>query len=288
MKFPVVSGGTGHYRSGRTYVSVRSKRFRQNSCAPALVRLFGFERSMRGVRRTDFHTTEGLLGKPIPEKQRLWIEAHFEFPELKDTKSKYATIPSNFAHMQLLTIDDVPCVRIRLTAEMDSDGEIDEECLYVLEADTVGEPTKTAVVSRHDRDNFQVHYLPARRDPADHVSYAATTLLGRALRAANWTTERESIIKLSENISKELANNAAIADISSQLNNCVRHSMRSASKLRSLSQTEVSMPLDLARVPPLGILVITRVAFCNAHIVGHDFRHFLLQASNKRSAFARL
>lgn len=183
----------------------------------ALVRLFGFERSLRPIRRTDFHTKEASLGKPTAQKQRLWIEAHFEFPELKAPTGKYATIPANFAHMQLLTADGVPCVRIRLSAEMDTEGEIDEQCLFVLETDGAHEPTKTAAVSRYDRNNFQVHYLPARRDPADHVSYAATTLLGRALRAANWTTERETITGLSANISKQLASNTAIADISSQL-----------------------------------------------------------------------
>lgn len=183
----------------------------------ALVRLFGFERSMRPIRRTDFHATEGVLGALTEQTQQLWIESHFDFPELKDASGKYATVPANFAHMQLLTANGVPCVRIRLTAEMNADGEIDEQCLWILETDDAGEPTKTSVVSRNDRNSFHVHYLPARRDPADHVSYAATTLLGRALRAANWAGEQEKIAALSESISKELTNNTAIATISAQL-----------------------------------------------------------------------
>ncbi len=72
-------------------------------------------------------------------------------------------------------------------------------------------------VSRNDRNSFQIHYLPARRDPADHISYAATTLLGRALRSANWTSEQDTIAALSENISQELTNNAAILTISAQI-----------------------------------------------------------------------
>jgi putative ATP-dependent endonuclease of OLD family len=91
----------------------------------ALARLFGFERSLRSIRRTDFHTKEASLGKPTAEKQRLWIEAHFVFPELKAPTGKYATIPANFAHMQLLMADGAPCVRIRLSAERDTEGEID-------------------------------------------------------------------------------------------------------------------------------------------------------------------
>jgi putative ATP-dependent endonuclease of the OLD family len=50
----------------------------------ALVRLFGFERSLRSIRRTDFHTKEASLGKATAQKKRLWVEAHFEFPELKE------------------------------------------------------------------------------------------------------------------------------------------------------------------------------------------------------------
>ena len=180
----------------------------------ALSRLFGFERSMRAIRRTDFHVSP----RSVPEQTlRLWIEAHFEFPELRAASGQSATIPSNFTHMKLLTADGIPCVRIRLAAEMDADGEIEEECLWVLETDASGEPTRTSIVSRSQRNSFHVHYLPARRDPADHVSYAATTLLGRALRAANWAGERDTISNLSNSISQELANNAAIAAISAQI-----------------------------------------------------------------------
>jgi putative ATP-dependent endonuclease of OLD family len=183
----------------------------------AMARLFGFERSMRPIRKTDFHAADGKLGTATEAKQRLWIEAHFDFPELKKKTGKYATIPPNFAHMQLLSADGIPRIRVRLSAEMDTDCEIDEQCLWVLETDAAGEPTKTSVVSRSDRNSFHIHYLPARRDPADHVSYAATTLLGRALRSANWTSERDTIAALSENISQELTNNAAISTISAQI-----------------------------------------------------------------------
>jgi putative ATP-dependent endonuclease of OLD family len=124
--------------------------------------------------------------------------------------------------MRLLTSDDIPCVRVRLTAELDIDGEINEEMLWVLEADASGEPTKTTVVSKADRNSLQVHYLPANRDPADHVSYAASTLLGRALRAANWKDEKKTISNLSSLISEALIENAAISAISGQIDQAWR------------------------------------------------------------------
>ncbi len=122
----------------------------------ALVRLFGFERALRSIRRSDFHAAVGAA-VDTPTKQTLWIQAHFDFPELKDANGKYATVPSHFAHMQLLTSDGIPCVRVRLTAELDLDGEVTEEIVWVLETDAAGEPTKTTTVSKADRNRLQVH-----------------------------------------------------------------------------------------------------------------------------------
>ena len=183
----------------------------------ALTRLFGFERSMRDVKRTDFHTSSMPLANGEFETLTLWIEAEFEFPELKKSNGKFATIPGYFAHMQLATTDGIPRIRFRLHAQMDGDGDIDEALSYVMEADEDDEPVKLVPVSKHDRNAIQVHYLPARRDPADHVTYAAGSLLGRALRSANWTSERETVVEHAEEISDALASNAGVEEISDQL-----------------------------------------------------------------------
>jgi putative ATP-dependent endonuclease of OLD family len=62
-----------------------------------------------------------------------------------------------------------------------------------------------------------VHYLPARRDPADHISYSANALLGRALRSADWAGERDKISNLTEEISATLAGNVAIESMTDAL-----------------------------------------------------------------------
>lgn len=183
----------------------------------ALARLFGFDPSLRRVRRTDFHITPKDLAKGDFGPLTLWIEAEFEFPELKKAKGKHATIPGHFAHMQLDSADGVPCVRFRLTAQLDEDGDIEETMHYVVLTDEDDEPTKTVIVPKHDRNAIQVHYLPARRDPTDHISFAANSLLGRALRAADWQTERDDVAELTQNISTALAGNAAVEGLSEQL-----------------------------------------------------------------------
>ena len=183
----------------------------------ALARLFGFDPALRRVRRTDFHITSEDLAMGDIGPLTLWIEAQFEFSELKRIKGKHATIPVHFAHMQLESADGIPRVRFRLTATMDEDGDIEEAMCYVVEADEHDEPLKTMPVPKHNRSAIQVHYLPARREPTDHISYAASSLLGRALRAADWQAEREKIAGLTQNISEALAGNAAVDGIGKQL-----------------------------------------------------------------------
>lgn len=183
----------------------------------ALARLFGFDPSLRRIRETDFHVTPADLASGDVGPLTLWIEAQFEFDELKEPKGKHTTIPGHFAHMQLASAAGVPRVRFRLTADMDEEGDIEETLHYVVEVDKDDEPVKMVAVQKHDRNAIQVHYLPARRDPIDHISYAANSLLGRALRAADWQVERETIAGLTENISTALAGNAAVGGIGKQL-----------------------------------------------------------------------
>lgn len=183
----------------------------------ALARLFGLDPALRRIRRSDFHVTSADLADGDLGLLTLWIEAQFEFPELIEPKGKHATIPAHFAHMQLESADGVPRIRFRLAAEMDEDGDIEETMHYVLQVDDDGVPTKTVAVQKHDRNAIQVHYLPARRDPTDHISYAANSLLGRALRAANWQAERDEIAGLTQGISEALAGNAAVGGLGKQL-----------------------------------------------------------------------
>lgn len=183
----------------------------------ALARLFAFDPSLRRVLRSDFHVRPGLAVKEEPVKSTLWIEAQFEFAELKQEKGKHSTVPSNFAHMRLESADGLPHVRFRLTATLDEDGDVEERFEYVLQADKAGEPVKVSAVPKHDRNTIHVHYLPARRDPTDHITFAASSMLGRALRAADWKSERDAIAQLTEEITDALSENSAVAGIGKEL-----------------------------------------------------------------------
>lgn len=183
----------------------------------ALSRLFSPLFSQRQVRHSDFHITNGQTAAEVhaagPE---LWIEVDIEVPE-SGASGHHASVPPNFAHMRIATEDGVPRIRVRLTATVAADNVIEEKIEYILEADADGEPLQRADMSRFDRANIEVHYLPARRDPAEHITYTTASLVGRALRAADWTAERSTLDTLSKDLTDALADNDAVKSIGVQL-----------------------------------------------------------------------
>lgn len=180
----------------------------------ALCRLFAFDPSLRRILRSDFHVP--FSEETSPTERQLWIEADFIFPELNEDKDN-STVAPHFGHMRLDDTNGTPRVRFRLSATMGQDGDIEESLAYVLDVNPDGSPLNKAQVQRTDRNRIHVHYLPARRDPADHIAYGANALLGRMLRAVNWDAERTVIKELTDQISGSLAANPSINSFSTSL-----------------------------------------------------------------------
>lgn len=181
----------------------------------ALCRLFAFDPTLKRIQKSDFHVPHSEA--EAPDERNFWIEADFLFPELLDDTGEHPTIPPHFAHMRLDDTNGVPRIRFRLEATMGVDGDIEDTLLYVLDLEADGSPLNTAPVPRAERNNIQVHYLPARRDPADHIAFSANALLGRLLRAVNWNNEQAIIKSLTDQISDKLSNNESVASLSSKL-----------------------------------------------------------------------
>ncbi|MBS6669323.1 MAG: AAA family ATPase [Haemophilus parainfluenzae] len=176
----------------------------------ALCRLFAFDSSLRRVKRTDFHIPQNESSPP--DQRTLCIEADFTFPEATDDEDN-STVAPFFNHMRLDGVTGLPRVRFRLTATMDFIGEIEEKFEYVLTQD--GKTTQS--VSKADRSLIQLHYLPAQRNPSDHIAYNTNALLGRLLRAVNWKNESENVRTLTEQINTCLENNISVQTISEAL-----------------------------------------------------------------------
>ena len=184
----------------------------------ALARMFSLDPALRKIRPSDFHIAADEAPDAAPEERRLWIEADFEFPELQlEDAGDMPAVPGNFAHMLMEDNEEPVRVRLRLAATLDLDGDIEETFTYVTKTDDAGLPTEESRASKQDRNAVQVHYLPARRDPSAHISYSANALLGRALRAADWSDEREEIGVLTGQITAALTGNAAIEGIGESL-----------------------------------------------------------------------
>lgn len=189
----------GHNGAGKT------------SLLTALGRMFAVDPQQRRLQRSDFH----VVGpEPQPERE-LWVEAEFEFTDLGDTDDP--AIPSFFTHLRMEDRDAVSQLRIRLTGELDEVGNVDERLEYVLEVDDDGEPVSTARMDGFERRAIQVHYLPARRDPAEHLAHTANSMLGRLLRAVDWRAEEERVSELGAELGESLSGNAAMAALADRL-----------------------------------------------------------------------
>lgn len=151
----------------------------------ALSRMFDSNPSRRRVRPEDFHV--GLEEDDPPEERSLKVEVDFLLPEARESNGA-KTIPPCFNHMRLDEEGEVLKVRFRLAATMGKDGDIADTLTYVLGKETNGDD-KLRIVPRADRNHIAVYYLPARRDPNDHIRYNTSSLLGRIVRAINWQKE---------------------------------------------------------------------------------------------------
>ncbi|MHC1562121.1 AAA family ATPase, partial [Actinomycetospora sp. C-140] len=183
----------------------------KTACLQALSRMFCVTPSMRKVRSSDFHAP--VLGE---QARSFYIEANFEFEET-GTESPSPAVADHYDHMRLASTDGPPQVRFRLEAEVAEDDVSDSTLMYILEVDENDEPAKTLEVGRLDRNRIHVHYMPARRDPADHISYGPTTLLGRILRAASWEQERGAVQMFARDMNDAVVKNDSIRGIGDNL-----------------------------------------------------------------------
>jgi putative ATP-dependent endonuclease of OLD family len=180
----------------------------------ALCRMFSFDPSLRRIRRSDFHVPAAEAEQP--EQRHLWLEADFTFEETLDDDDN-DTVPPFFGQMAMRKAGESPRVRFRLEATMHEDGEIEEQFLFVTKTDENDDPVSKQAVPKRHRDTIHLHYLPARRDPSDHVAYGATALLGRLLRAANWNEDRETVKDLTDQITECLVENESVQTLSDSL-----------------------------------------------------------------------
>lgn len=192
----------------------------------ALSRLFSPVQSQRTVQVSDFHRPQDTMGLGEQEwfnkEPELWIEA--EFTASEPTSQSDPSIPPFFVSMRLQEeeCDGPPKMRVRLTAKLASDGVVDEKIEYVIRENEDG-TCESYVMPRIDRNKIAVYYLPARRNPNEQITYAASSLMGRALRAADWHIQREELSEKFAEITQAVAQNNVITSLSEDLKVNWRH-----------------------------------------------------------------
>mgnify|MGYP000893819297 CR=1 FL=1 len=186
----------------------------------ALSRLFSPIQSQRAIQVSDFHrpVNKMNLGEQewLDTEPELWIEA--EFTATAPNGQFDPSVPEFFKQMSLQEgdSDGLPKMKVRLTAKLANDGVVDEKIEYILREHEDG-TCETHTMPRNDRNKIAVYYLPARRNPNEQITYTASSLMGRALRAADWQKQREELSKKFAEITHVVEQNNVITSLSEDL-----------------------------------------------------------------------
>jgi len=193
----------------------------KTSTLQALSRMFGVSESTRKIKVDDFHS-------PSVTEQRadeLSIEAWFTFPEIK-SEGEMIAVAGMFNQLCFKSSGNEMMLRLRLEAKLtvddiSPDGVVDETVYYVLSDSDTYDNDKCRELRRSDRNNIQVHYIPASRNPFKEISSSTKMLLGRLLNAIQWDQsangELQKALDLTEKASEEISKNSAIKLIEKQL-----------------------------------------------------------------------
>ena len=148
----------------------------------ALNCMFSENSGDRILQRSDFHLPPKMTPDEM-ERQNLYVEAVFEFEELKseDGGGKFA-IPIFFQHLIVDNPGGLPYLRIRLEATWEKsntiDGSIDSKISYITCPESVEiEEIHRTNAARRDLDKIRVVYIPAVRNPSKQLKNVSGTMM---------------------------------------------------------------------------------------------------------------
>ncbi|PKF81229.1 ATP-dependent endonuclease [Vibrio sp. vnigr-6D03] len=193
----------------------------KTSTLQALSRMFGVSESSRKIKVDDFHSPS-VIDQRADE---LSIEAWFTFPEV-ESEGDMIAVAGTFNQLCFKSSGNEMMLRLRLEAKLTVDdispeGVVDETVYYVLSDSDTYDRDKCRELRRSDRNNIQVHYIPASRNPFKEISSSTKMLLGRLLNAIQWNQsadgELQKALEFTEQESEEISKNSAIKLIEKQL-----------------------------------------------------------------------
>jgi putative ATP-dependent endonuclease of OLD family len=184
----------------------------------AILRVFGITGKQRTILRTDFNTSSNTVDEDSSTHE-LYIDIRIVFPELsKNTLEKDPGVPACFRHMVVDEPNGKPFARVRLEANWVNDGTVDgdikQNLYWVQTTDELPTNEKKITCEAIDRSRIQVHYIPAIRDPSSQLTSNSGAMIGRLLKAIEWSSAtQESIKATSEQIREVFGKESAINTI---------------------------------------------------------------------------
>lgn len=197
----------------------------KTSTLQALSRLFGVSDANRKIRIDDFHCPRGTTAT---RSESLFIEAWFNFPQLNATSTadELTAAIGTFNQLCFSGPDNSLLLRIRLEAtqvtdDISPDGIVTDNIYYITTDDENPREENKNELRRTDRNNIQVHYIPASRNPFKEITSSTKVLLGRLINAINWDRseggELHEALNHTRNASTCLSQNEAISLIQNQI-----------------------------------------------------------------------
>lgn len=204
----------------------------------ALCKLFSVDHTLRGISVNDFYNN-------IEESENdkgLVIEAWFSFPKPDDGE---LCIPPLIEHLTFDDITDELVFRIRLEAnlsyELNPLGDIDENVWILNSCDKEPDEDDMTKCSSAIRNSIQLSYVPANRDPLIQLKYSSKAVLGRLLKAIEWSGENRKLLEEQANSLNKLTDtNPAFEEIAQAINK----SWNAVYKGRYLSRAQLKFPIS--------------------------------------------
>lgn len=146
-------------------------------------RLFSIEKSLRNINSDDFYIP---LDEKLEDKEErdLAIEVKITFPELLNGGDTSA-IATSFQQMIIDEHGGEPYCRIRLESKWINSsipgGDIEQNIYWITtSSDTIDETNKQPL-NNYDRSKIQLHYIPATRNPLEHLKQSSSSIMNKLL-----------------------------------------------------------------------------------------------------------
>lgn len=186
----------------------------------ALTRLFSTTKSLRSIQSTDFYIP--LDEKLEDQEERdLSIEIKLTLPELAGGGNTDA-ISAVFGQMIVAEHNGEPYCRIRLEAKWINSaiqgGDIEEKIFWITTPNVTVEDTDKKPLNSTDRAKIQLHYVPATRNPQEHLKQTSNAIMHRLLMAIEWSDElKDELQSIAETIKTRFQSEAAVFAIQTEL-----------------------------------------------------------------------